>query len=89
MVLANLKPFSHLQQPLFKGWQYPSISSGTNIEQKVPITTDSGDQLVEKLSGVVKHVGLLCAIVAPRAMLDGVATLPLVWNQVTRTESVE
>ena len=86
---ANLKPLSHLQQPLFKGWQYPSISSGTNVEQKVPITTDSGDQLIEKLSGIVKHISLLCAIVAPRALLYRVAALPLVRNQIAWTESVE
>ena len=86
MILANLKPFSHLQQPLLKGWQYPSISSGANVEQKVPITADSGDQLVDQLSGVKKHVSLLSAVVAPRAMLDSVAALPLVRNQVTWTE---
>ena len=63
--LTNLQPFSHLQQPLFKGWQYPSISSGAYVEQKVPIAADGGDQLVEKLSGVVEHVSLLCAVVAP------------------------
>ena len=87
-LLPHLKPFAHLQQPLFKGRQDPSISRWSNVQQKVSIAADSGHQLVDELCGIEEHVCSLSAVVAPGMLLDRVAALPLIGNQVAWTEPV-
>ena len=62
---THLEPFPHLQEPLLKDRNYPTISSRPHIEQEVPITADGGDQLLDKLGGGVIVGQISCAVKAP------------------------
>ena len=81
MLCSHLQPCTHVKEAFLKGRDNTSVSCWSHIQKEVTVTGGRGGKLPQEMGGVPEPGYPLGSIVAPRAHLNGVATLPLVRHQ--------